>query len=253
MKKTAGELKRNYLVIESWMVNELKLKGNSLLLYALIYGFSQTEKQVCTCGIDYMRAWTNSSKQGVLNALDQLIQAGLVERVYDVDSDGRIAAYRAIGQESLPNSQRKTGQESLPNASEKGQQSVPKKGQESLPNPKKKVNKVDKLGQQSCRATDNNNNYNIFFVDEKELSKLLGTTIDCEPAHSLEEYKQVAAELERSKWARKNFTHLSKIHCNWDRLVSGYYRDRIDSVANAESYSAADLNAIFNQISEDEI
>lgn len=245
MKKTSGELKRNYLVIESWMVNELKLKGNSLLLYALIYGFSQTEKQVCTCGIDYMQAWTNSSKQGVLNALNQLIQAGLVERVYDVDSDGRIAAYRAIGQESLPNSQRKKGQQSLPN--------ICKIGQQSLPNPKKKVNKVDKLGQQSCRASDYNNNYNIFFVDEKELSKLLGTTIDCEPAHSLEEYKQVAAELERSTWARKNFTHLSKIHCNWDRLVSGYYRDRIDSVANVESYSAADLNAIFNQISEDEI
>lgn len=242
MKKTSGELKRNYLVIESWMVNELNLKGNSLLIFALIYGFSQTEKQVCTCGIEYMRAWTNSSKQGVLNALDQLKQSGLIERVNAVDSDSRIVAYRTISQQSVPNLQREIGQESLP-----------KKSQQSVPNPKKKVNKVDKLGQQSCRASDYNNNYNIFFVDEKELSKLLGTTIDCEPAHSLEEYKQVAAELDRSTWARNNFTHLSKIDNNFDRLVSGYYRDRIDGGPNAESYSTAELNAIFNQISEDEI
>ena len=31
----------NYLVIQGWMITELKLKGNELLIYAIIYGFSQ--------------------------------------------------------------------------------------------------------------------------------------------------------------------------------------------------------------------
>ena len=35
----------NYVLIQGWMINELKLKGNELLIYALIYGFSQAENQ----------------------------------------------------------------------------------------------------------------------------------------------------------------------------------------------------------------
>lgn len=31
----------NYINIQGWMINELKLKGNELILYAIIYGFSQ--------------------------------------------------------------------------------------------------------------------------------------------------------------------------------------------------------------------
>lgn len=246
MKKIGEDLKDNYVVIQSWMVQELGLKANSAILYALIYGFSQTEKQACTCGIEYMQKWIGGAKSTVIRALNDLEESGLITRVYGQDEDGRVTGYVAVRPTNL-------GSEMRPIEPKQGIKTIPieqKKGSNSRP---KKVAICNKIGRNLLRATDNNNNYNIFFVDEKELSKLLGTTIDCGPAHSLEEYKQVAAELERSKWARKNFTHLSKIHCNWDRLVSGYYRDRIDSVANAESYSAADLNAIFNQISEDEI
>ena len=32
----------NYFAVQGWMVTELKLKGNALMLYAIIYGFSQT-------------------------------------------------------------------------------------------------------------------------------------------------------------------------------------------------------------------
>ena len=31
----------NYITIQGWMINELGLKGNSLIIYANIYGFSQ--------------------------------------------------------------------------------------------------------------------------------------------------------------------------------------------------------------------
>ena len=52
VKKAADKLKNNYVVVQSWMVRELGLKGNSAIIYALIYGFSQAEGQVCTCGDD---------------------------------------------------------------------------------------------------------------------------------------------------------------------------------------------------------
>ena len=32
-----------YITIQGWMVNELNLKGNSLIIYSIIYGFSQAD------------------------------------------------------------------------------------------------------------------------------------------------------------------------------------------------------------------
>lgn len=34
----------NHIVIEGWMVTKLKLVGNELIIFALIYGFSQLEE-----------------------------------------------------------------------------------------------------------------------------------------------------------------------------------------------------------------
>ena len=36
----------NYITVQGWMVTDLNLKGNELLIYACIYGFSQAENQV---------------------------------------------------------------------------------------------------------------------------------------------------------------------------------------------------------------
>lgn len=68
----------NYILIQGWMVNELKLKGNELLIYAIIYGFSQTENQLYSGSLQYLADWTNSSKQGVILNLKSLISKGLI-------------------------------------------------------------------------------------------------------------------------------------------------------------------------------
>jgi len=34
----------NYITVLGWMVNELQLSGNEMVLYALIYGFSHDGK-----------------------------------------------------------------------------------------------------------------------------------------------------------------------------------------------------------------
>lgn len=68
----------NYILIQGWMVNELNLKGNELLIYAIIYGFSQTENQLYSGSLQYLADWTNSSKQGVILNLKSLISKGLI-------------------------------------------------------------------------------------------------------------------------------------------------------------------------------
>jgi hypothetical protein len=63
----------NYILIQGWMVNELKLKGNELLIYAIIYGFSQDGESKYKAGLQYLADWTNSTKQGCLNSIKKLI------------------------------------------------------------------------------------------------------------------------------------------------------------------------------------
>ena len=75
MSKVKNE---NYIVIQGFMVKELKLKGNELLIYSIIYGFSQTENQRFTGGLQYLADWTNSTKQGVIKNLKSLVDKGYI-------------------------------------------------------------------------------------------------------------------------------------------------------------------------------
>lgn len=66
--------RENYISIQGFMVRDLRLKGNELMVYAIIYGFSQAENQVFNGSLQYLADWTNSTKQSVLNCLKSLIE-----------------------------------------------------------------------------------------------------------------------------------------------------------------------------------
>lgn len=70
----------NYIAIQGWMVNELNLKGNALMIYAIIYGFSQIEGHTFSGSLQYLAEWTNSTKQGVIKSLKKLIENGLITK-----------------------------------------------------------------------------------------------------------------------------------------------------------------------------
>lgn len=70
----------NYIVIQDFMVNELQLKGNDLLVYAIIYGFSQSEGQKYTGSLQYLADWTNSTKRGIQKNLQFLLEKKYIEK-----------------------------------------------------------------------------------------------------------------------------------------------------------------------------
>jgi hypothetical protein len=70
----------NFLVIQGWMVTELALKGNELLIYALIYGFSQAEDQWFDGTLKYIAEWTNSTVRGVQKSISSLVEKNLIEK-----------------------------------------------------------------------------------------------------------------------------------------------------------------------------
>lgn len=84
----------NFVTIQGWMRTELGLKGNDLLVYAAIYGFSQKDGQWFTGGQQYLADLCGSSLRGVQKNLERLAHAGLIE-VSFVESNARLNRYRA--------------------------------------------------------------------------------------------------------------------------------------------------------------
>lgn len=72
--------RENYLIVLGWMITDLNLKGNELLVYAIIYGFSQKENQSFDGSLQYLADWTNSTKQGVLKSLKSLEEKKLIKK-----------------------------------------------------------------------------------------------------------------------------------------------------------------------------
>ena len=60
------------------MINLIGLKGSELQLYAIIYGFSQTDGQEFKASLQYLADWTGLTRQNVLKRLQSLVEKGLL-------------------------------------------------------------------------------------------------------------------------------------------------------------------------------
>ena len=85
----------NYVNIQGWMINELNLKSNELIVYAIIYGFTQKEGQVFNGGISYIADWINSTRQTAMNVIKSLEEKGLILKVHEGDVTGKKNTYIA--------------------------------------------------------------------------------------------------------------------------------------------------------------
>lgn len=68
----------NYYQIAGWMVNELKLKGVELNLFAIIYGFSQDEESEFTGNRQYLADFIGVTRPTIDKALSNLIERQLI-------------------------------------------------------------------------------------------------------------------------------------------------------------------------------
>ncbi len=84
-----------YITVLGWMVADLHLKGNELLIYACIYGFSQAEDQVFNGSLQYLADWTNSTRSGVVKNLKSLVEKGLIEKKDVYKNNVKFCEYRA--------------------------------------------------------------------------------------------------------------------------------------------------------------
>lgn len=83
----------NYVVIQGWMLTRLGLKGNELMIYAVIYGFTQNGETEFIGSMKYLADWTNSTVESVRKCIKSLIDKGYI--VKTLDGSG-VNAYKAV-------------------------------------------------------------------------------------------------------------------------------------------------------------
>jgi len=86
----------NYFVIQGWMINELKLGGTNLMIYAIIYGFSQDENSSYTGSLAYLASWVNASKPTVIKALKELVDLELIYKHTEVKNKIIFNSYKVL-------------------------------------------------------------------------------------------------------------------------------------------------------------
>lgn len=86
----------SYISIQAFMVNELHLKGNELLVYAIIWGFSQDGESEFTGSLQYLADWTSSTKQGVMKALQSLCEKQLILKNVEYKNNIRFCTYKSV-------------------------------------------------------------------------------------------------------------------------------------------------------------
>lgn len=87
----------NFIAIQGWMRTKLNLKGNELLIYALIYGFSQDGESRFKGSRKYIADWCGCSLNTVDRSLSSLVDKGLLAKYPHTDEYGnRLVDYAAI-------------------------------------------------------------------------------------------------------------------------------------------------------------
>ena len=92
--------KNDYLLVQAFMIQELGLKGNELIIYALIHGFSKDGESEFKGSLSYISEWTGLSRPTVVSILKQLQENGLIsKREYSVNGV-KMCAYSVCDEES---------------------------------------------------------------------------------------------------------------------------------------------------------
>lgn len=85
----------SYVNIQAFMVNELGLSGNELIIYAVIHGFSQDGESWFTGSRGYLAEWCQTSKKTISNNLAKLCEKGFLEKRTRIENGVTFNDYRA--------------------------------------------------------------------------------------------------------------------------------------------------------------
>lgn len=84
----------NYITVPGWLRTRYNLKGNELLVAALIWGFSQDGETEFTGTLDYISEWIGCTKNATCMILGRLVQRGvLIKNEYVMIGNAKRCTY----------------------------------------------------------------------------------------------------------------------------------------------------------------
>jgi len=86
----------NYITIQGWMVNRLKLSGNELLAYAIIYGFSHDGKSQFMGSGQYLADALGVSRRSIVTILTKLADRGFIKKSRNPRNGTGHIGYKAV-------------------------------------------------------------------------------------------------------------------------------------------------------------
>lgn len=90
----------NFILVQGWMLTDLHLSGNDLLVYAIISGFCQDGESCFHGSLQYLADWTGSTKKGVQKNLKNLIAKGFITKSEKVVNGVKYCEYRATARKT---------------------------------------------------------------------------------------------------------------------------------------------------------
>lgn len=70
--------RESFITIQGWMVTDLELTGKDLMVYAIIYGFSQNEAGKFTGSQNYLADWIGCTRRTINEVLKSLVDRKLI-------------------------------------------------------------------------------------------------------------------------------------------------------------------------------
>lgn len=244
----------NFIVIQGWMLLELDIKGNELLIYACIYGFSQTDDQWFTGSRQYLAEWTNSTKRGIQKSLKSLIDKGLLIKRENFINSVKFCEYKAV-RPPVGNKVPEGGEQgSLPR-----EQSSLRGGEQSSPNNIDIHNINNNIEDNTANVTCKQivqmyNNTCVSLKKATTLSEKRKTAIRARlKTYKLDDFKRLFVKAEASSFLREsrnsnwlNFDWLIKDD-NMAKVLEGNYDDKQKKPAATNSSKFGDLSHLINQ------
>jgi len=72
------DISKNFITVQGWMAQNMNLKGNNLLAFALIFGFCQDKESQFKGSLKYICEWLQCSRGTAMNALSFLVENDLI-------------------------------------------------------------------------------------------------------------------------------------------------------------------------------
>ena len=171
---------KGYVTLFPFMPEELDLKGVPCIVFAIIFGFSSSDRGCFDGSLDYLMKWTNSSNRAVLNALEYLCENNLIIKEEKIKNGCiKFCSYRAnLNIEIIGKAFKFTSEESssarvnfFPNTSEESSHNILNNILDNKLNNNKELSNIKSSNKEHEEIENSNDDY---IPTEEEILKGLG-------------------------------------------------------------------------------